>query len=165
MRAQCTVWKQKKFCAWKEFWTFLTMIQPTVNAVPGVQIKYKGLFTMVDIKVVNAMLDNAAQGNCFICGCTPMQMAIRCGPFQPKTGTLEFGISPLHCLLRTFDWLLKFALHQDFNYWQARGANKAKKQARKDELKISFRTEFKVRLFEPRVGGLGNSHDGNTQTS
>ena len=59
---------------------------------------------------------------CHICDATPLQMAERWHPKfnKPREATYKFGIGALHIRLRAFDWIVKFATHQDFKHWRIR---------------------------------------------
>ena len=75
---------------------------------------------------------------------------------QPVTN-LHYGLSTLHCWLRCFDCLL----HLSYRLPQE-GDSKEHRQQRKAEVQGAFRTRMGLRVDEPRVGGSGNSNDGNT---
>ena len=63
-----------------------------------------------------------AMGSCYVCDATPLEMADRNHPKfkKPRKGTYKYGVGALHIRLRTFDWLVKFATHQDFKSWRIR---------------------------------------------
>ena len=74
---------------------------------------------------------------------------------------LKFGFSPLHCLLRSFDWFLKVKTYSDIKAYSAYGKTQQSLVAtQKDFLQERFRTYFRIKLFMPRPGG-GTFIDGN----
>jgi hypothetical protein len=80
---------------------------------PKVSITYKGLFTMIDGKVLNELTKNPASSSCPVCHQTSRQMSNPDGDFTPKPGTLEFGACILHFGLRSFEAICKIGYRQD----------------------------------------------------
>lgn len=65
------------------------------------------LFCMIDGKVFSAITDTGSSITCQICGANPTDMVqFDENLFPPKDGRLLFGASPLHALLRLFDFFL-----------------------------------------------------------
>ncbi|KAF0295491.1 hypothetical protein FJT64_006415 [Amphibalanus amphitrite] len=75
---------------------------------------------------------------------------------QPVTN-LQYGLSTLHCWLRSFDCLL----HLSYRLPAAQDTTEHRQQRRK-EVQEAFRSRMGLRVDEPRAGGSGNSNDGNT---
>jgi hypothetical protein len=80
---------------------------------PKITISYKGLFTMIDGKVLNELTKNPASSSCPICHKTSRQMSNPDQEFTPKPGTLEYGASILHFGLRSFEAIVKIGYRQD----------------------------------------------------
>jgi hypothetical protein len=68
---------------------------------PLIEVEYKGLFSMLDGKVLNELTQNPSSGNCPICHSTSKQMSNPSGKFQPVEGSLAYGVSPLHLSICT----------------------------------------------------------------
>ena len=92
--------------------------------IPGTNIlvHYRNLHTMIDgkIKVILSEVSNNATCNCWVCGAKPSEMAKPKGTkhsFLPNREALKKGGAPLHTKLRLFDYVCKFAFHQDFKSW------------------------------------------------
>ena len=111
----------------------------------------------VDGKMVNVATVTASSQRCSMCGLTLRKFNdLTAVAAQPVTN-LQYGLSTLHCWLRSFDCLLHLSyrppLQED---------SKERRQQRKAEVQEAFRTRMGLRVDEPRAGGSGNSNDGNT---
>lgn len=111
----------------------------------------------VDGKMVNVATGTASSQRCSMCGLTLRKFNdLTAVAAQPVTN-LQYGLSTLHCWLRSFDCLLhlsyRLPLQED---------SKERRQQRKAEVQEAFRTRMGLRVDEPRAGGSGNSNDGNT---
>ena len=74
---------------------------------------------------------------------------------------LKFGFSPLHCLLRSFDWFIKAKTYSDIKSYAAYGeVQQGLVATQKAFLQERFRKYFRIKLFMPRPGG-GTFIDGN----
>ena len=147
-------------------------------------VAYKMAMTMVDGKVVNTATGTASPQRCSMCGATPTIMndlaAVRARPVQ----NTQYGISPLHAFIRCFEALLHVGYRLDPESEEDPRGQQAKRKktteekseqkkkkttkdaekmtARKEQVKAAFREKLGLRVDEPRVGGAGNSNDGNT---
>ena len=132
-----------------------------VSENPRISISYKGLMTMLDLKVVS----NITNGNttqCNVCDATRSEMATNKGPFNAISDKrLLFGLSPLHFGLRAFDTLLHIGYKQDVKRFISRKFKDKNKISRRTQLvKDAFLTELGLKVDRPKEGGSG----GNTNT-
>ena len=91
-------------------------------------------------------------------------MQQRDGDFTPLPDRLQYGISNLHGMLRSFDWACKAAKYQDVKDWQVHDdIDKAAVKARTRELQTNFKEKLQLDVFMPRTGAAsgGNSNTGN----
>jgi hypothetical protein len=81
---------------------------------PSVQIKFSGLFTMIDGKVLCAITGSKTT-ECPLCHESGAELAKNEGSFEVKSSEfLNYGASPLHFGLRAFRTLLNIGYKQDF---------------------------------------------------
>jgi hypothetical protein len=130
---------------------------------PKISVKYKGLFTMIDGKVLNELTHNCASSRCPICHQTSRQISNPDGDFTPVPGSLEFGASTLHFGIRSLEALLKIGYRQDIKKFGVKltpeEASIAK--ARENQMKASFRDQLGLIVDQRRDGGAGNTTTGN----
>ena len=100
---------------------------------------------------------------CSVCDATGQEMSRNKGPFNPVSPErLEFGISPLHFMLRTFELLLHIGYKQDIKKFKTQGPDeKSLKEARETKVKKAFMTELCLTVDMRREGGFGNTNTGN----
>ena len=111
---------------------------------PMVTIEFKGFLTMVDGKVVSA-LTNQNTCKCNICDKSGAEMARNEGPFPPVSQErLQYGASPLHFGLRTFESLLHIAYKQDVKMFKVRNPD--------DKATVAQRTATVKSAFEQELG-------------
>lgn len=131
---------------------------------PKITVKYKGLFTMIDGKVLNELTHNCASSHCPICHQTSRQISNPEGEFTPVPGSLEYGASPLHFGIRSFETLCHIGYRQDIKKFGVRltpeEADKAKEQ--ESQVKQSFRDKLGLIVDQRRDGGAGNTTTGNS---
>lgn len=120
--------------------------------------------TMVDGKVCNA-LSGVSSSKCFICNALPSEMnkIDECLNKEVDESKYEFGLSPLHALIRFFEYFVHVAYKLDVRKWQARSANdKMLVAAKKSYVQTQFRERLGLIVDKPKSGGSGTSNDGNT---
>lgn len=82
-------------------------------------------------------------------------------PLQEKR--FEFGLSPLHCWIRFFMYLIHVSYRLGIKKWQARTPEDKQSVAqRKKYIQDQFRMKLGLIIDKPRPGGCGTSDDGNT---
>lgn len=120
--------------------------------------------TMVDGKVCNA-LSNVSSSKCYICNALPSEMnkIDKCLNKEVDESKYEFGLSPLHALIRFFEYFIHVAYKLDVKKWQARSANdQMLVSAKKKYVQTQFRERLGLIVDKPKSGGSGTSNDGNT---
>ena len=130
---------------------------------PDVTIDCVGYPTLVDGKVKTYWSNTDNFQQCYLCRCGEKDLRQRSSAkFNIKNlDALKFGFSPLHCLLRSFDWFLKAKTYSDIKAYAAYGeVQKSLVALQKDILQERFRKHFRIKLFMPRPGG-GTFIDGN----
>ena len=95
---------------------------------PRVQVTFKGLFTMIDGKVLNELTNNPSSANCPICHKTSKQMSNQSTNFEPVEGSLAFGVSPLHFGIRSLELLYNIGYRQDTKKFGEDGQKKSVKK-------------------------------------
>ena len=136
-------------------------LKPHVDISSGKQINFSCLPTMVDgkVKFVWSQTTRSLQ-NCYICGAKPKELALRHGRrgkgFAPDKRALNFGFSNLHVKLRSFDYICKTSINQDFKSHQCRAENAPLALKRKDQLIIDIKRVFKYDTY----GGFGAAKNG-----
>jgi len=130
---------------------------------PKVTVSYKGLFTMVDGKVLNELTENPASTSCPICQKTSRQMCDPNEDFTPRPGTLQHGASILHFGIRTFELLCNIGYRQDIQKYNVRltPEEKATMAVREKQVKGQFREKLGLIVDQRKDGGAGNTTTGN----
>lgn len=144
----------------------ISNLQPTVFKEKDreYRITHSLQLTMVDGKVCNA-LSSVSSSKCYICNALPSEMnkIDQCLDKKVDESKYEFGLSPLHALIRFFEYFVHVAYKLDVKKWQVRSANEQMLVAAKKKF---VQTEFRERLGlivdKPKSGGSGTSNDGNT---
>jgi len=132
-----------------------------------IAVKLTMLLTLIDGKTLSMLTHTKSMQRCPICDSTPKDFNnlsnIGTDKFRPKLTSLVYGVSPLHCWIRFFEFLLKLSYKMDIKSWQARGVpNKASVEERKKAIQTRMFSELKLRVDFPNSNGSGNSNDGNT---
>ena len=128
------------------------------------QIEYRVDVTMLDGKAVNAITDTKSSQACNVCSATPKEMndlvKVRSKPADEKAITL--GLSTLHMLLRSFEFILHLGYKLENKKFQARTQEeKDSVQNRKYVIQRRFREELSLVVDRPKQG-FGNTNTGNT---
>ena len=124
------------------------------------------VLTMLDGKSVNTLTGNNCTQKCPMCQAKPSEMnqfdLVYAKPIINKE-FLSLGISPLHCLLRSFELLLHISYRLDIKEWQVRGSVKKEiVKKRKESVQKKLREALGILVDIPVEGGSGNTNDGNT---
>jgi hypothetical protein len=124
---------------------------------PLIEVEYKGLFSMLDGKVLNELTQNPSSGNCPICHSTSKQMSNPSGKFQPVEGSLAYGVSPLHFGIRSFEHLYNIGYRQDTKQFGRRWTDEDRKKKKECEKRVKalFQERLGIRIDERRDGGAG----------
>ena len=130
---------------------------------PKITVIYRGLFTMIDGKVLNELTKNKSSQCCAVCHATSREMSNPNGDFVPRPGALQYGISILHFGLRCFDLLCQIGYNQDVRKYNIRKTDGEKEiiKQRERKVKAEFREKLGLIVDQRRDGGAGNTTDGN----
>ena len=84
-------------------------LQPVAVPDTDITVECTGYPTLVDGKVKTYWSNTDNFQKCYLCHCGEKDLRQRSNPnFNIKNfEALKFGFSPLHCLLRSFDWFIK----------------------------------------------------------
>lgn len=75
-----------------------------------IDVNFEFLLTMIDGKVCNVLSGNKASAKCFICGALPKEMnTSKVEEKVPNKENYKFGVSPLHCWIKSFDCFIHIA--------------------------------------------------------
>ncbi|KAK9753788.1 hypothetical protein QE152_g1751 [Popillia japonica] len=100
---------------------------------------------------------------CYICGCTPKEMNDKT-KLESKIDNPEsnqYGLSPLHARIRSFECLLRIAYRLEVNKWQIRSTDDKQNVAeRKKSVQEMFRDRMGLLVDVVKVG-YGTTNDGN----
>lgn len=105
-------------------------------------IHYKLLFTMVDGKVINAIINTSSQC-CFICGCKPTNMndLTKIDSFEINEDNMKYGLSVLHMWFKCLEFILKIAYKLEIKSPTIRGASEEQKK-RIEEIKKEIQLQL-----------------------
>lgn len=129
----------------------------------AIQVNFNVKLTMIDGKVLSAILDVSSTHACPICKCNSVEFNKRenftNGKFEPQGDSLEYEISVLHCWLRFFDCLFNLStrLNLDSKAPDYQQLVKNKKQ----KLQEDFWNATYTDVHYPRPATGGNSTTGN----
>ncbi|XP_055903188.1 uncharacterized protein LOC129939232 [Eupeodes corollae] len=128
-----------------------------------VEVSHKLIFTMVDGKVCNALTNTTSSQRCYICGASSKDFneieKLLLRPYNPSA--LQFGLSVLHCWIRSFECLLHIAYRLPIQKWKICKEDKDIVAANKVQIQKKFRNQMGLIVDQPKPG-FGNSNDGNT---
>ena len=135
------------------------MYQQVTNLFPhkvkdtDIIIDCVGYPTLVDGKIKSFWSGNNAFSKCYLCNCGPKDLSERSSDkFHVKDKeNLLFGFSPLHIMLRSFDWFLKNKTYSDIRQYSAQGpVQQAYVAAQKRKLQKRMNKHFRVKVFQPK---------------
>lgn len=128
----------------------------------NINVKYDMVMTMVDGKVLNAITETFSAQRCYLCRRSISEFnnlkAIKNVPIH--VDYLMFGITSLHCWIRTYECLIHIAYRLSFMRWSKSGYEK-EYNIQKDRIQKEFFKKLGLHVDKPRAGA-GNSNDGNT---
>lgn len=116
--------------------------------------------TLIDGKVLNILTGTKSCQLCPICGAGPKQFMKNIDTsssiFKPKPGSLQYGMSPLHAWIRTFELLLKISYRMELKKWQVRDeTGKSKMKERKLNIQNKLWKEMGLHADKPKQNGSG----------
>jgi len=132
-----------------------------------VYIKFRLYLTVIDGKVLNALTGTNSSQACPICGATPKDFLnnknFKCEKFLPIMKNLHYGLSPLHCWIRLFEFVLHAGYKCQIRKWRISNENDKRELARRKSLiQDLFWKLLSLKVDQPKVGGFGSTNDGNT---
>nr|XP_012566690.2 uncharacterized protein LOC105850829 [Hydra vulgaris] len=138
--------------------------KPTESSMMTAIIKYNLDLTMFDGKVINALTSTTSSQSCNVCSAKPTEMndikLIRSKPVNKEA--LFFGLSPLHCWIRCFEYILHLGYKLKIRSFYAKTSEqKESVKERKAFIQKKFREELSLIVDMPKQG-FGNTNDGNT---
>ena len=142
----------------------LGLISVGIDGQEFVSVQFTVDLTMFDGKVVNALTDTSSTQSCNVCGAKPSEMnnlkVIR--QKKPNQEALALGISSLHCLLRTFEFILHLGYKMDIKkFRKSCSEDQISIETRKRSIQSRFKEEMSLVVDQPKQG-FGNTNDGNT---
>lgn len=92
-----------------------------------VTVKFKVYFTMIDGKILNAVLDNGATTRCPVCKLTMDNFNSEYDwNSKVPTSHLQHGIANLHCEIKALEQLIKLSCRLSLETWTVRKEMKGK---------------------------------------
>lgn len=145
----------------------LETFQVQINEKSCINVKFKLFLTIIDGKVLNVLTETPSYQTCPICGATPNDFLsthdLTSEKFKPKEDHLRYGISPLHCCLRSFEFFVHLGYKKMVKKWQIRNPKDKKiVEKSKERIQKEFWEKLGLRVDKPKTGGCGSSNDGNT---
>lgn len=145
----------------------LTTVTVQIDKSKTIEINFALSLTVIDGKVLNVLTGTKSNLSCPICGATSKDFLkikdYNSEKFKPKESNLKYGISPLHCRIRFFEFLLHLGYKCEIKKWQIREEkDRENVSKRKQKIQNEFWTELGLRVDFPKVGGFGSTNDGNT---
>ncbi|XP_043478801.1 uncharacterized protein LOC122509098 [Leptopilina heterotoma] len=143
----------------------IASLQPFNTVINGQEIKinFKMYFTMIDMKVCNAVTNTTSAMRCYLCKATSSQFndinAMKTKEIDESA--LGFGLSTLHAWMRCMEFFLHVGYKMQTKTWQARKSDKIIIEERKRVIQGAFKNQLELIIDTPKVGS-GNSNDGNT---
>lgn len=122
--------------------------------------------TIIDGKVLSAILDVRSEMTCPICGANPKSFNelpnVGSSHFRPNAERLKFGISPLHAWIRCFEFCLHLSYKMEIKSWQVRKDKQSEFEKKKRHLQSLLKEKMGLLVDIPKPGGSGTTNDGNT---
>ena len=131
------------------------------------KFKFDMKFTMVDGKVVSAVLGVKSAQTCNVCLANPKDMndIDKVSSQKVIEECLLFGISPLHSWIRSFECILHIAYRLPVCKWRIYKNNLdeySKFCKQKARIQTRFKKKMGLLVDFPKTGGSGTTNDGNT---
>lgn len=145
----------------------LENLRVEIEAGKIIEITFRMFLTVIDGKVLNVLTDTKSNQKCPICHATQTDFLkvtdYNSVKFHPIDGNLKYGISPLHCWIRFFEFVLHLGYKMEVKKWQIRSdEDKDAIKKRKEYIQNEFWKELSLRVDVPKAGGCGSTNDGNT---
>jgi len=132
-----------------------------------VYVKFRIYLTAIDGKELNALTDTKSFQQCPICQSNQKDFLgiknFKCFKFLPIMHNFKYGVSPFHCWLHFFEFVLHAVYKMGIKKWRI--ANPSEKKAmleRKSNIQQDFWDKLSLKVDYPKQGGFGNTNMGNT---
>ncbi|GAB0087959.1 uncharacterized protein DMENIID0001_023290 [Sergentomyia squamirostris] len=132
-----------------------------------VLIDFTFVMSMIDGKVLTYVIGSKSMSRCPICKATPNKMSslkmLNKGFSPINEEALIYGVSPLHCWIRFFEFLLHVSYRMEIKIsWKRMSPEQHDLvNIRKQMIKKRLYEAFDVKVDMPRAGGSGTSTTGN----
>lgn len=147
----------------------LKIFEMVLNTDRKVVIHFSLHLTLIDGKVLNVLTNTKSSQSCPICKSTPknfndpQNISGQTNKFSPDPNSLQYGISPLHAWIRSFECCLHIAYRINIKKWQVRTPEEKRMLAeQKLQIQKSLHDKLGLIVDKPKTGGNGNTNDGNT---
>lgn len=145
----------------------LKNIRIQVDETRIIEICFKLSLTLIDGKVLNVLTNTKSSQTCPICGANPKDFMkitnFESETFHAKEGNLKYGLSPLHCWIRVFEFILHAGYKCEIKKWQIRKEEERKVVLeKKRKIQKLFWEKMSLHVDKPKTGGFGSTNDGNT---
>lgn len=139
----------------------------TISEGKIVEVSFDLYLTLIDGKVLNILTGTKSNQTCPICGSTPKDFLnitdYTSERFRAEDSNCKFGLSPLHCWIRFFEFILHLGYKCEVQKWQTRSENdKLAVSKRKKNIQDAFWRELGLCVDMPKVGGSVSTNEGNT---
>lgn len=102
----------------------LNSLKIVIDVGKIIEIHFKLFLTLIDGKVLNVLTNTKSSQSCPICKATPKDFMtitdFKSQKFLAQNDTLKYGISPLHCWIRFFEFVLHAGYKSSIKKWQIR---------------------------------------------
>ena len=137
---------------------------PTV--VDNITVHHKLILTMVDGKVCQALTNTPSAASCYICKPTTnpssMNNLAEIENKEINENTLSYGLSPLHLLINTMEFILHIGYRMRLKRWMVKGIeNKKIYKEEKKRICMELKNELGLNVDCPAQGS-GTTNNGNT---
>ena len=137
---------------------------PTV--VDNITVHHKLILTMVDGKVCQALTNTPSAASCYICKPTTnpssMNNLAEIENKEINENTLSYGLSPLHLLINTMEFILHIGYRMRLKRWMVKGIeNKNIYKEEKKRICMELKNELGLNVDCPAQGS-GTNNNGNT---
>jgi len=131
-----------------------------------IDIKFSLHLTAIDGKVLNTITNTTSNQCCPICKCTSKDFLnnvdFKSEKFSPRLEALQHGVSPLHCWIRFFEFILNAGYKSGIKKARRQGhEEKQQYLQKKKEIQNSFLKKLSLRVSMAKCGGFGGSNTGN----
>jgi len=134
-----------------------------IDSINFIDIKYDMNLTIIEGKVLSAVLGVSSAQVCPICLAKPSSFNTLSNSFFFLENRLKYGINPLHAWIRCLEFCLHLSYRVGIEKWQARGpVLKVAVETRKRKIQKDWIKKMGLRVDFRKTNGSGPSYDENT---